>query len=323
MSIGRDTVCSGHRRNRLACAFAAGRTSSSRKPTCWHLLVRLGRSAVMRLAYRHGRPSVFAPGAVARFVGIDQNAGSLDQNTADGGLHAAIPKAREGHRAEIGRNARRRGSLQARQGRQDAKRRKAAGGGRALVLSRRGQRGKLRTASPRCWLAESRDPRDRPRNPSLPFDGRGRWRAQAGNGAKRRLEHRRRSSSTEAVLITNLRRRGLPTLRLPAGFASPRRCPERGGRVDRQGVGSRRLWQCPACGVPHHCDAAAAQNLAREAGRVVREDGVAPSFGEPGVWRPDFSRDRSDGVPETEPEADTERMSSAERPTAQPVWTAY
>ncbi len=130
MSIGRDTVCSGHRTNRPACAFAAGRTSSSRKPTCWHLLVRLGRSAVMRLAYRHGLPSVFAPGAVARFVGIDQNAGSLDQNTADGGLHAAIPKIREGHRAEIGRNARRRGSLQ---GCQDAKRRKAAGAGGVLL----------------------------------------------------------------------------------------------------------------------------------------------------------------------------------------------
>ena len=54
------------------------------------------------------------------------------------------------------------------------------------------------------------------------------------------------AASTEAVLITNLRRRGLPALRLPAGFASTHCCPETGLRVDRQEVGSRHLWQCPA-----------------------------------------------------------------------------
>ncbi len=69
------------------------------------------------------------PTAVARFVGIGQNTGSLDLNAVDGGLHAAVPKIRARHRAETGRNARCRRNLQARQGRQDAKCPKAVRGG--------------------------------------------------------------------------------------------------------------------------------------------------------------------------------------------------
>ena len=41
-------------------------------------------------------------------------------------------------------------------------------------------------------LGRSRDPRDRPRKPSFPIHVRRRRRAQAGDGAKRRLAHRKR-----------------------------------------------------------------------------------------------------------------------------------
>ena len=47
---------------------------------------------------------------------------------------------------------------------------------------------------------------------------------------------RTEGAAAEAVLITNLRRLGLPALQLPAGFASTRRCPETCLRVDQQEV---------------------------------------------------------------------------------------